>query len=204
MPVVLDKPVHYNLPRLAAGPVLIDQAHPRSEWIPFVIPPPGAGEARYLKVVLRVRLQTARRCEPGYGYVNAETESGPSASVGITQKCGAAGRRLRWSTVTTAGTRAGRGRGRVVAVGLTNYVLRRDTRPGAHRLRFSLETAHGFRVQRVDVRASSGLRPTAEPPYTIDLAISPAKVTTRPGAAAAFDVAVRNGGRSRRAASACP
>ena len=95
---------------------------------------------------------------------------------------------------TTAGTRAGRGRGRVVAVGLTNYVLRRDTRPGAHRLRFSLETAHGFRVQRVDVRASSGLRPTAEPPYTIDLAISPAKVTTRPGAAAAFDVAVRNGG----------
>jgi hypothetical protein len=101
---------------------------------------------------------------------------------------------LRWSTVTTEGSRSGSVRRRRVALSVTNYVALGDARPGRHRLRFSLETARRFKVRAVRIRRASGLRPTDEPPYTVALEVDPRVTRTKPNEPFEIGVTVRNTG----------
>lgn len=194
MPVTLDQHVQYPLRALGVAPIALTQASPVSDRVPFVVPSAAAGGAKYLKIRMDVDVVTQRSCRAGYGYLYASAGSGPSVAVELVQRCRAGQRILRWSSVTTAGARHGWARSRHLRVSVTNYTLFRDARPGRHYLTFSLETAHGLRVQRARILPRSGLRPTNEPPYTVALDVAPAEVRAEPGQPATLHVAVRNSG----------
>ncbi len=189
MPVVVDSPQLYDLARFGrpAGIVLSDRRR-TSPALQYTVP--DAFDGRWLKVVLRVRLQLPGSRMRGFAHVTAVTDGRVSASIELEGR----GRAVRWSAVGLHEARSGRTTSRSLRVSLANYARVQAGTPGKHSLRFRVKTFDGFRVRRVRIEPDSGLLVTRQPPQALKgtAALEP----SRPRAGTSFVVrlAVTNTG----------
>lgn len=168
-PVVLDTPGHYSLAELGhTAPIVLTERRRTGPVVAFEVP--GGGAAPYLKVRLRFRLTLDPRSGTGFGLVNALTDGAPSAGVELKTRRAGGTFVTRTSAVSLNGVEHARFRGRIIATGMTNYVLRRVEEPGEHTLGFSLESYEGMRVRRVVIAPSSGVVATRQPPSGLAVA----------------------------------
>jgi len=150
--------------------------------------PQSSGATAHLEIRLVFRVILATGSRGGFGYLDADTGHGTSASVEFKTDARRGHNVIFWNTVDVRGEQRYVTKGRTLHGAMTNYVLSSDELPGVQHLRFRLERYAGLRVARAEVLASTGVRTTGDPPYTLRISAVPARVRGRGGLGVAISL----------------
>lgn len=189
----------WSLGRLGVpGPVVLRRGA-RVRSVSYVLPESAAqGSGSWYLVRLNFTLVVSATSAPGVVYVEAKTQGHAGASVEF--HVGRKGRRraLAWNAIGIVdGIQRGTTASRLVDVRFRNYVQERGVTGGVNTLSFDYVELGGARVDRVEIRPSSGIEHTDRSPALVRFGIPARSKDIHVGDRFSIPFALRNdGGRS--------
>lgn len=155
-----------------AAVATLSEKAPMTREFAFYVPGGGAA-SRYVRLRLRAQIELSRGSGPGDGYLEVETDGGPSGQFELLTRRRAGALSTAWDAVTTSGETGRLVHGRSISLAMTNYLVQSEWLPGMHWLRFHLDEFHQFHAAVARVWSSTALSLTNENPRPIEVGVAP-------------------------------
>ncbi len=139
----------------------------------FLVPHAGTSP-RFVKIRLRAEVDLSSRAGPGDGYLEVESDGGPSGQFELLTRRRHGALSTAWDAVTTSGQSGRVVHGRRIMLTMTNYLVQSEWQPGAHWLKFRLDEYGRFHAAAARILAPTALSATSQDPRPIEVSLTPA------------------------------